>query len=439
MKTFEIDLIRQIIEQTINREHYLNPNYIGGKNDFSLLSFYEHLQTQDEVNRFVETVRDLNEQQNRTNLILNGTIVSPENVTITNINNALIVPLSFTCNFRCRLEDRDIAKETLDNMVDKLKGRIRDVAVFDNGKVFMVGTYYNNSIGKPQVRIGDFLGSARTTYLDEDIKSKLSSLTANDFADREIVVGKTYYYYEEGGKLKVAFYNEQSATYIPVVETNGAYGWIDFPPEHESFKKYIVTLSFDGTRCSEPRTLNSKDYCDISFGGSATIVSPTVMLGNRLTKLSILPYKIIGAGANAADIDVSNYGINYLEPLELPSGLNMNSIPSQLVSNNFKINSHNDGITPILQYTFIYDRNFSLLKSWFKYGRYGIVTTDFTTINNETMSPNIIYKITEIFSSWANNEIITYYGKLYGDINIENTESDVLTISVSMQVQGGIS
>ena len=125
MRFFPIDIIRQIVEQTLAEQHYLNPSkYFGGKDQVSLMSFYEQLQKEAEVNRFVNIYNDLVDQQNRTGLIMNGTILAPENPTITNLYNSLIIPLTFTLYFRVKLEDRDTALETMYNVIDLLKGKI---------------------------------------------------------------------------------------------------------------------------------------------------------------------------------------------------------------------------------------------------------------------------------------------------------------------------
>ena len=153
--TFAIDYVRQIIAQTMQQNCIDSGEHlIGNENDVSLVSFYEHLRTNEEVNRFVETIRDLTEQENRLHLILNGVIASPTNANIVNINQKTIIPFEFSVAYRCTLEDRDIALESLNEMVSALKGRKRDIAVFDNGKVFMVGTIANNSVNAPTLRNG---------------------------------------------------------------------------------------------------------------------------------------------------------------------------------------------------------------------------------------------------------------------------------------------
>ena len=59
LKTFPIDFVRQILEQKLLEEHIKNVNLFGGKEQVAITSFYEQLKSQDEVDRFIETYRDL--------------------------------------------------------------------------------------------------------------------------------------------------------------------------------------------------------------------------------------------------------------------------------------------------------------------------------------------------------------------------------------------
>ena len=127
---------------------------------------------------------------------------------------------------------------------------------------------------------------------------------------------------------------------------------------------------------------------------------------------------------------------DFLEPLEMPSGSNANTQISQLVSNRFISNSHTDAIALTLQYTFVYDKSIPLLKQWFDYARYGIQPDGEETPFRDGITPNIIYEILEIWSSWGDFEIIQVRAKIVENIDIENTESDTLTLSVTMQIQG---
>ena len=428
-KAFEIDVIRQIVEQLMLQEHIKNPYFIGGKNQLALTSFYEHLASDEEVDRYVKTVRDLTEQQNRMGLLANGVIVAPSSPTITNLNQCTIIPLDFTINFRCTLENRDLLKYSLNNVVRILKGRKQDICEFDNGKLFLVGTLGNNVNGNPQIRNGDFIGvlpnTNPATTVNTFITNRQSDLITNYGFESEVLttVG-SYLYYEEqsSGKLKVAVLTSDNG-WQPQVESND-YPNIIFPPEHNSFTKWKVSMSFDSTRCSEPRTLNSKDLCDLSLGGSATIVSENVMLGNELTKLSISKVGYKSSSGLVASTDTTKY---WLEPLEMPSGNGASTIANQLTSNKFITNSHTDGLTISRQYSFVCDKSINLLKELFMYARYGVQTS---------ITPNLIYEVNEIFSAWGNVDLITTKMRITNDIDIENNESDVLTISLPMQVQG---
>ena len=52
------------------------------------------------------------------------------------------------------------------------------------------------------------------------------------------------------------------------------------------------------------------------------------------------------------------------------------------------------------------------------------------------LPPNMIFEIMELWSSWGEVEPITFKTKIVESIDIENTESDTLTITVPLQIQG---
>ena len=429
LRAFPIDFIRQIIVQTMREQHYLNANLIGGENELNLFSFYEHLSEQDEVDRFTEMYRDLTNQQNRTGLIANGLIVAPENPTITNINQKLNIPMTFTTSFRCTLENRDELIKSINNMIDIHKGRKVDVAEFDNGKLMKVGTIANNSIGNPFISNGDYIGELDPEQsINSQIETILNTLY-NQFAISFVNnVYPRYIYYSinttNGKHLEVAYKSSATSTWGNIVNDHKSYPMVIFPPEHKFFTKYQVSLSFDSIRSDEPRTLNSKDYCNLSFGGSATISSYGILMGNQLTKLGISKKYIKGE-------TTYNYSSNqyWVEPLEMPNSLNPSTQLKQIVSNGFITNDHIDSATPTLQYSFILDTTITLLKELFIYSRYGITS-------QSTVSPNTTYEITEIYSCWGAIEKYIYLAKIVDSIDIENTESDTLTIKVPFKVQG---
>lgn len=437
LKTFPIDFVRQILEQKLLEQHMINVNLFGGKEQVSITSFYEQLKSQDEVDRFIETYRDLTEQQNRTGLILNGVLLSPENPTITNLYSSLIIPMEWTCSLRCTLENRDDAIITINNLINKLKGRKVDVAqlncVDDNGRPyttpFCVGTIGHGD--ELVIRNGNYLGQVSNI-------SGVSTLIANlqsKGLDLEIT-NPTYFYVKHQNKLKVV---EQKHTgnhnTYQFVEDDGTITRIVFPPEHTSFEQYKVSLSFDAIRCDEPRNLNEKEYCEISFGGSATLVNYSIQLGNDLLKIWISKLGYQAEQWVSFEQDSAVPGA-FLEPLEMPSGSNANTQINQLISNRFISNSHTDALALSLQYTFIYDKSNPLLKQWFDYARYGIQPDGEIVPYRDGITPNIIYEIYEFWCSWGDFDVKQVKAKLVENIDVENTESDTLTLSLTMQIQG---
>lgn len=435
MKSFPIDFVRQVIEQTMLEEHLKDSTYFGGKDQVNLFSFYEQLQKEDEVDRYVEMYRDLSQQQNRTGLIMNGTIIAPENPTITNLQNCLIIPMAFTCSFRVLLANRDRALDTINHLIEKLKGRKQDIASFEStGELFKVGTlgnylYYGAS---PAISSGDFIGAfdpddTINTYLNTEIgkliaKGLVSTLQIGD-----------YLYYEDlnDGHIGAFRITQVSPSYTgEIVLVDNEYG-IPLPLTQDSYIQYKLSMSFDSIRCDEPYNLNEKEYCTISFGGSATLVSSGVALGNELVQVGIKRLKIVAQ----TDINISeNY--NWLEPLELPSGNNADTMTNQLLSNKFLSNSHTNGLALSLQYTFIADMNKSFIKELFRYARYGTQADGSTIAYTSGFTPNMILEVKEIWSSWGIVEPIVFKAKMIESIDIENTESDTLTITLPLQIQG---
>lgn len=421
MKTMSIDYIRELIENTLAEEHEKNPNFFGGKNQVNLFSFYEQLQEDYEVDRFTEMYRDLVDQQNRTGLIMNGTIVAPENPQMLNTHNHTIIPLTYSVSFRVALKDRDDALATLDNLFKVLKGRKQDIAELDTGKLIEVGTIANNVSGTPKVSNGDFIGTCDLDGdLSADIETKLNNLASNGFQ----VNGVNELYFEDATSHKLMFAKHDSDGAIWLVDENDS-----LIPQHTSFKKYKVSISFDSIRIDEPKTLNAKEYITIMFGGSATVADGNVIFGNQLTKVGIKKYKVQAQ----TDIAITD-DYHWLEPLEMPSGLGISGEISQLASHNFLQNTHNDGIKASINYSFVLDFAEPLIKQWWRYARYGVIGTLANTYS-DGVSPNMLYKLQEIWSSWGDVEVYTIVAKAVENIDIENTESDALTIRITFDIQ----
>lgn len=420
MKTVAIEFVRQVLEQTLYEEHLKNNSYCGGKDQVGLFSFYEQLVEGEEVDRFIENYADLVSQQNRSSLILNGVITAPENPQIINIHTHDIRPLEFRVGFRLNVENRDTAIDTLENMFSVLKGRKRDVALFESGKLFMLGTIANNVKGSPKISSGDFIGTIDDmTAIDTSVKAKITSI--------QTLLGSylndaTTLYFENAFKLYKVDYNQNNNTWV-LDES--------FEYHAKSFTKYKVSISFDTTRVDEPRTLNGKEPVTISFGGSATLVSGEVELGNDLTKVSFKK-SLIKAQTNISLTD----SVHWLEPLEMPNNLGIANEINQLASSNFLQGKQNTGINPTLSYSFVLDKSEPLIYQWWKYARYGIQGKENDNPTYSTgVTPNTIYEIVEYWSSWGNIEKITYKAKATENIEVENTESDAISLKLNFEVQ----
>ena len=440
IKSFPIDYLRQIFEQTLLREHLKNKNYFGGKDQVFIASLYEQLVEGDDVDRYVDNVGDISEQQNRTSTILNGVITAPSNPTITNLYSCTIIPMEYVCTLRCEEKNNPQALETLNNLIEELKGSKVDVAElkcvsekFGTSYVpFVVGTIGHNE-GKPFIKNGDYIGDISNVSVS-DLLTYFETLGLYD--DTQTSEGEWYYVSVEnnGNKvLKVVYYNDEDDWQL--LEDDGTHPEIIFPPEHVSFEKYKVSISCEAMRCDPPFDLNGDKYNFLSFGGSATLQNASVMFGNDLVKVAIQKNKIIVSDNESQNIVFGDNATKYwVEPLEMPSGNNPSTKLMQLASNNFKTNSHTDGITPTLQYSFVVDKSIPLIKQWFDYARYGeIVVSESESL---AMSPNLIYNVCEVWSSWGEVEIKNKLAKISDSADIDITEGDTMTIGIVLQIQG---
>ena len=119
----------------------------------------------------------------------------------------------------------------------------------------------------------------------------------------------------------------------------------------------------------------------------------------------------------------------------MPSGNNPNIKVNQLVSNNFKSNTHADSLSVVLQYSFVVSDDIPLLEQWFEYGRYGEVNVN-SSNELQTMSPNLIYNVYEIWSYWGKIKTKVKKTRIADSTDIDVTEGDTMTVSVVLQIQG---
>lgn len=412
-KTFQLDFIRAIVDYKLSFND--NETYFSN-NELKNYSFYEHITTDTAANRYVQTIQDLTKQLNRTQYNGLGVFSINQTPSITNLYDAFISPFEFTYVIRCQLKDRDKMVDTLYHLIDELKGRKVDVAQLDTGVLFPVGTITE------EVKVGDFVGEITLTTSIDDLLTALYSkgITIPTWENED------YLYAKEDGKLVRYYYNNgvwvEDTTYF-IEELS-----------HSSFTKYKVSLSFNDITVNTPYSLDAEEYVSFELGGSATLVNGSVQLGNDLVRVFIKKNKIITG--DSQEFTFTN-GYQEIEPLEIPSNSNANSIPNQLRSNFFQVNSHTDSLAYTLQYTFVCDFSIDIIKQWFLYARYHICNLgNDNSLTQDSMTPNIIYDIKEIWSSWGEVDVRNVLGKINEDIAIENTEADILTLGLSFQLQG---
>ena len=534
IKGFPIDFVRATFEQTLLEQHLKNINFYGGRNQVRIFSLYEQLLKGEDVDRYKENFEDLANQQNRSGLILNGVVTAPTNPTITNLYSCTIIPLEYVCSLRCNIENRDQSLETVNNLIEELKGSKVDIAELkcadENGSFayvpFIVGTIGHNE-GAPKLENGDYIGDvADTTEILDKVYDLTSKYIDNNnganwlycgnngkikVAKKDVghlfIVGEPYilsYSQSEGKVIANVTLTTESDTFtnIPLyedsnirghltlmntseeeqdvscetkvssielsnghavfhlvctcenvygdnledvvdafidiyeaeysfIEDDGTYHDIIFPPEHVSFTKYKMSVSFEALRCDEPANLEDGEYVRISFGGSATIQDAPLRFGNDLVKTAISKYGVMAE----TPITFTNPTLYWVEPLELPSGNNPNIKVNQLVSNNFKSNTHADSLSVVLQYSFVVSDDIPLLEQWFEYGRYGEINVN-SSSELQTMSPNLIYNVYEIWSYWGKVKTKVKKTRIADSTDIDVTEGDTMTVSVTLQIQG---
>jgi len=427
-KVFPIDYVRSAMEFALfknrNSTEYFNDS------DINIFTFYEHLASDEEVNRYVEKVQQLIEQQNREGLIGSGILSTTSTTSIINNKQVFISPFEWTCTIRCTLGNRDKMLDTLYKMFEELRGRKIDIACFDNGILQTVGTIGNGNDNL--MHDYDYIGSFNVdTLTNEDIFNRLESIWEN--TDLGISVDKTHdllFFLENNGKLELWKGISNGTTFTNFEQVDKVIH------SHDSFEKMKLSISFTDLKATDPYLLDGNEYFEISFGGGATLTTSNVMLGNDLVKVRIAKNKVVGA--TDYSFKENNALVFYtLDPQEKASGNSAGTIENKLKANYFKTNTHTDSVTITKQYTFVYNTNVALLNQWYDYASYGINDLgDGGSLKQTSMTPNIIYTIREITNSWFNIKIRTFDAKIVEDIDINDTDSDVMTIGVSMQVQG---
>jgi hypothetical protein len=175
-------------------------------------------------------------------------------------------------------------------------------------------------------------------------------------------------------------------------------------------------MSFNGIQSQEPYINNGVDRVFLFFGGSATIVDNNVTLGNDIITTTIQKGKDTGT-------------IFAVEPTELTGSLDVSDDTFQTWANGYQSIDRNMAIANKVSYSFVFDRSNTFYEELYKYGRYGAGAGSPSVVG----LAQIELTVKEYRYSFGVLTIDKFYAKL-GSVNTQNTNGDVMTISILLKV-----
>jgi hypothetical protein len=408
MAVYDIDLLRALFVDKLN------------DNTIFLASFYEQLQDDEQINRYVDTIKELLALQNRekseSNYKAMGIIAQSGNAEIINIKQNYISPLEYQARFDIELNDRDYVLGKLKTLIDNLRGRKFDMVSFQNGNsVVFSDVEINTSTNKVLVQNNKkyFDIDADIAFFDTANLGNNASFISHissyfSFTSAVALTFKVYGVFETNsgfpfGEVTInrASNNTMTIASFNVLESN---------PSQNPVVQYKLSLSFDGIQSQEPFINNGVDRVFLFFGGSATVVKQPVELGNDIVKTTIQIGKNTG-------------GIYDVEPTEIPASLSVSDDTFQTYANGYRTQDRNMAIGNKMAYSFIYSGG-TLLDIFYQYARFG---------TNASTYAQQIFTIKEYRYSFGEVKLNTVFAKL-GDVATSNTNGDVMTISVNFKI-----
>jgi hypothetical protein len=399
MAIYDIDLLRALFVDRLN------------DNTIFLASFYEQIQDDEQINRYVDTIKELLALQNRekseSNYKAMGIIAQSGNAEIINIKQNYISPLEYQARFDIELSDRDYVLGKLKTLINDLRGRKFDIIQLTNNTTIIpvipsviptTGLIFlqNNILITPTFNLSPN-GSSEKTAIINDIIAKYS-----------FVLGTTYTIYQINNPASNVF-QLLRRTFIRSVGLVSTLS--DAIVVGTVSERYKLSLSFDGIQSQEPYINNGVDRVFLFFGGSATIVESKVSLGNDII-------------LNTIQIGKNEGGIFTVEPTEIPASLSVSDDTFQTYANGYRTQDRNMAIGNKMAYSFIYDNTISLYNDLYTYARFG---------TNASTYAQQVFTIKEYRYSFGVLTTNTFFAKL-GDVSTSNTNGDVMTISVNFKI-----
>jgi hypothetical protein len=401
MAIYDIDLLRQLFVDKLN------------DNTIFLASFYEQIQDEQQIERYVETIKELLALQNRekseSNYKAMGIIAQSGNAEIINIKQNYISPLEYQARFDIELTDRDYVLGKLKTLINVLRGRKFDVIALESGAIKILPDNYtiNETTNKLILNAtGTFVTTGGTNAIEATPTSFITHLNA------------TYHQIQSSTAFTLnipytLLFIHNNDYYSRVITRTGSttYTFVDAIKIGDVEQTYKLSLSFDGIQSQEPYINNGVDRVFLFFGGSATVVESKVSLGNDIV------LNTIQVGKNTGTLYT-------VEPTEIPASLSVSDDTFQTYANGYRTQDRNLAIGNKMAYSFIYDNTNALYNDLYTYSRFG---------TNAATYAQQIFTIKEYRYSFGVLTTNTFYAKL-GDVATSNTNGDVMTISVNLKV-----
>jgi hypothetical protein len=398
MAIYDIDLLRAVFVDKLN------------DSSIFLASFYEQLQDDEQISRYVDNIKELLSLQNReketSNFKAMGIIAQSGNAEIINIKRNYVSPLEYQARFDIQLNDRDYVLGKLKQLIDDCRGRKFDLVQLTNGQIIVPNI--------PNIQSDKLIVSEKILFTPS-VGSTYNVLTAT--TDLTTDLNLQYFSFDAGGSIRTRtlYLISGGKLYTRTVTRNIsllpslAYGTAVELGTIEGL--YKLSLSFDGIQSQEPYINNGVDRVFLFFSGSATITKNNVTLGNDIVLTTIQ------AGKNTGTI----YEV---EPTEIPASLSVNDDTFQTYANGFRTQDRNMAVGNKMNYSFIYENTNALFNDLYLYARYG---------TNATTYANLVFTIKEYRYSFGVLTTNTFFAKL-GDVSTSNTNGDVMTLTVGFKV-----
>jgi hypothetical protein len=380
-------------------------------NSIFLASFYEQIQDEEQITRYVDSIKELialqNSEKSKSGYKAMGIISQSGSADILNIKQNYIVPLEYDVRLDIEITDRDYVLGKIKQLIDDLRGRKFDVIQLVSGQVVVPVIPTINTTTDKIVLANNVFVSRTATISPNDTTTKNEIIA--DINNRfQFDLSVTYTIYQINSPASNVF-NLVSRTFRKDIGSTNILSDVTVIGTIESENK--ISMSFNGIQSQEPYINNGVDRVFLFFGGSATIVDNNVTLGNDIITTTIQKGKDTGT-------------IFIVEPTELTGGLDVSDDTFQTWTTGYESIDRNMAIANKVSYSFVFDRNNTFYEELYKYGRYGFGSGSLA---------QLILTVKEYRYSFGVLTVDKFYAKL-GNVNTQNTNGDVMTISILLKV-----